>query len=175
MPDKPHRSRQGWRDMSADPDDDLVPGMPFHYHRPPKWIARCIIGLLILGVLNLSGLSLSLLYDVRQQQYIEGRGEYRDREAARMKVDSEESLRRAMCDLLDQFPEGGWLERPRMKYDCGPGIPIEALTPEEQERIKATTPPPQRLSESPPELYELPEPPPLPEGAVLPPPGQDPP
>lgn len=79
----------------------------------------------------------------RQQLYIEGRGEYRDREAARMEAENAERTRRAACDLLDTFPEGlPALERARAKYDCGPGIPRALLTPEEQARISPPPPPP---------------------------------
>lgn len=114
MPDKPHRSRTGWRDMSDTPDD-LVPGMPFHYHRPPKWIARCIVGLFVLGALNLSGLTMSLIYDMQQQEYIEGRGEYRDAQTDRI----ENLISTVVCDILGEFPAGdARADRLRVRYDC---------------------------------------------------------
>lgn len=98
----------------------------------PPWLRRAVITLVVVAALELAGLSVGAVYVYQQQQYVEGRGEYRDREAARL----EEQIRRSVCDLLDQLPEGGLLERPRTKYGCGPGIPIDQLTPEEQARLQ---------------------------------------
>jgi len=115
--------------------------MPFHHHRPPSWLRRAIIGLLALSAMNLVGLAASLYQDIQQQQYIEGRGEFRDREADRMEAEAQERLRIGICDLLDQLPEGGLLDRPRAKYGCGPGIPLEELTPGEQAEVGSRTRP----------------------------------
>lgn len=79
--------------------------------RQQTW-AVIVLGVCILAV----GVLLMLL--------IAERGEQRDRQ---------------YCDLLDTLPEGGLLDRPRAVYDCGPGIPFDSLTPEEQRRITGGT------------------------------------
>lgn len=48
----------------------------------------------------------------------------RDTESARI----DQRITTSMCDLLDQFPAGGLLERPRHKFHCGPGLPAD-ITP----------------------------------------------
>ena len=114
-------------------------------------IVACVVALLLVS-------TLSVIYAVRVEQrlitleeYVQGRGEYRDREAARMEAENTERTRRAACDLLDTFPEGlPALERARNKYDCGPGIPLSLLAPEERARLE-------------------PEPPVSPSGEALPP------
>jgi hypothetical protein len=67
--------------------------------------------------------------------------------------DVQEQIREGQCDLLDEFPEGGLLERPRAKYGCGPGYPASELDPEQRDeqpdiRIDppAVDPPAPRLS-----------------------------
>lgn len=91
---------------------------------------------LIIDVGLLLAVATLTFFVYQQQQYIEGRGEYRDRESARIAAESTERIRRATCDLLDTFPAGlPSLERARAKYGCGPGLPLSLLTPEEQARI----------------------------------------
>lgn len=138
-----HRSRAFWpaplgrREPRPHPEDDK--GKPYHSHRQPRmlWVIVfvCIIVLgLICGLL----MAYSVRVDGRLaalEEYVEGKGERRDREAARAEEESKERTRQAMCDLLDQFPEGGLLVRPREKYGCGPGMPISQLTPEEQKDL----------------------------------------
>lgn len=106
-----------------------------HLCQIPRWLRRLVVALAVLATLQTVGLGLSAVYIYQQQQYVEGRGEYRDREALRIEEETSDLLRRGICDLLDQLPEGGLLERPRVKYGCGPGIPFDSLTPEEQDRI----------------------------------------
>lgn len=130
-----HRSRLGW----ADPMDG-EPARASSPPRLPKVVRLSIIGLAAAVFLALVGVGLLATYVYQQQQYIQGKGEQRDRENAEL----QEQIRQSICDLLDQLPEGGLLERPRIKYDCGPGIPLEQLTPQEQAQVRArpTVPPP---------------------------------
>lgn len=103
-------------------------------------VSICILGLL-------AGIVLSYVYAQnvdhrlgRLEQYVQGRGEYRDQEQRRL----EEQIRRSTCDLLDQLPAGGLLERPRAKYHCGPGLPLSSLPTQEQKQLHhpQTTAPP---------------------------------
>lgn len=122
-----HRSRLGWADeMTAEP---AVP--PEHTHRLPRVVRLALIGLTAAVFLSLAADGLLATYVFQQQQYIAGKGQQRDRENAR----TNERINSAICDLLDQLPEGGLLERPRAKYGCGPGIPLSQLTPQEQAQL----------------------------------------
>lgn len=108
-----------------------------HTHELPRTlltIIKCLVGavvalLLVAGMLT--------YYVMRQQQYIEGRGEFRDRESARL----QQEITNAVCDLLDQLPEGGLLERPRDKYGCGPGIPLSELPEDVRRRYQGEAAP----------------------------------
>jgi len=113
---------------------------PAHVHRLPKVVRLALVGLTVSMFLALVGIGLMAGAVYQANQYVQGRGEYRDREAVRMEQETEESIRRAMCDLLDQLPEGGLLDRPRVKYGCGPGIPVSDLTPEEQAQLANRAP-----------------------------------
>lgn len=131
--------------MEAGPPDP-----PAHVHRLPKFVRLALAGLCGAVFLLLIALGLMAVYVYQQQLYIEGRGEFRDREAARIEAENLERTRRAACDLLDTFPAGlPALERARAKYDCGPGIPRALLTPEEQARITPPTTPPARPAAAP--------------------------
>lgn len=124
--------------MEAPPQDP-----PAHVHRLPRVVRVAVAGLVLAVFLLLVALGLMAVFVYQQQLYIEGRGEYRDREAARIETETSERLRRAMCDLLDTFPEDApALERAREKYQCGPGIPLDLLPPEEQARIQSSRPVP---------------------------------
>jgi hypothetical protein len=111
-----------------------------HSHRLP----RSLLALVVLCVLGLlAGIVLSYVQARRTEarlqvleEYVQGRGEFRDREADRLEVRLRESFRQGICDLLDQLPEGGLLERPREKYGCGPGIPLDELPPSEAARLQ---------------------------------------
>lgn len=72
------------------------------------------------------------------EEYVQGKGEQRDRENARLR----EEIRQGQCALLDQLPAGGLLDRPRQTYGCGPGIPLDQLTPEEQAQLPSRKAPP---------------------------------
>lgn len=159
MPDGHRRSRTGWADaMEAGP-----PSPPAHTHRLPPLVRYAIVGLTGAMFCLLVAVSLLSVYVYQQQQYVQGKGEQRDRENARL----EEQQRQGICDLLDQLPEGGLLERPRTKYGCGPGIPLDELTPQEQEQVAGRNP----AAVAPP-VAPSPQPstPPLGSGAVLDPP-----
>jgi len=132
MPDGHRRSREGWADtMEAGPSNP-----PAHTHRLPPLVRVAIVGLGAAVFLLLIAVGFLTVYVYQQQQYIQGRGVQRDRE----NVQLQERIRMGVCDLLDQLPEGGLLERPRHKYHCGPGIPFEDLTPGEQQQVQGANP-----------------------------------
>jgi hypothetical protein len=119
--------------MEAPPADP-----PAHVHRLPVFVRVALVGLTVAVFLCLVGIGLMAGAVYQANQYVQGRGEFRDREAARMESETTEKIRKAMCDLLDTLPEGGLLERPRDKYDCGPGIPIDELSPEERQQVASS-------------------------------------
>lgn len=129
MGDDPHLhpSRAGWPHMDSKPHGAT---RTTHDHRPPSWERRAIILLAVGLTLCLVGLGVGAIYLFQAHQYIEGRGEYRDAETQRL----EQRITDAVCDLLDQLPAGGLLERPRSKYGCGPGYPVSEIDPGQQER-----------------------------------------
>jgi hypothetical protein len=100
---------------------------PGHSHKLPLLVIAllgvCIAGLLagiiLMGVsVHRTNARLASL-----EEYVEGRGEYRDREADALEGRMEESVRQGLCDLLDQFPgPSRFLDGPRAKYGCGPGV-----------------------------------------------------
>jgi hypothetical protein len=130
MPDGRRRSREHW----ADAMEVTPPAAPTHTHRLPPPVRLAIVGLATAVALVIIALSLVGLAVYQADQYVKGRGEYRDRENARL----EEQIRRAQCDLLDQLPEGGLLELPREKYGCGPGIPLDQLPPAVRQQYTPT-------------------------------------
>lgn len=68
--------------------------------------------------------------------YILARGEERDAENERV----QEQIRDSWCQALDAFPEGNpWLDPLRDQYGCGPGRPLEDLTPEQRQQIQSRT------------------------------------
>ena len=100
------------------------------------------------------------------EEYIEGRGEYRDREAERL----EQRIDRALCDLLSQLPASALLDEVRARYGCGPGRPIEDFPPEVQREIGGDPAPAPSPQAAPPA-----EPPPVGMGGAVPdPPRQTP-
>lgn len=109
---------------------------PQHTHDLPKAL-RVSYRLLLAAVVGLLCAVGTLTYFVyQQQQYVEGRGEYRDAETQRL----QQRITDAVCDLLDQLPEGGLLERPRDKYGCGPGIPLSELPEDVRRRYQGEPP-----------------------------------
>ena len=152
MPDKPRRSRVGWRDMLREEDDDIVPGMPFHDHRPPRWIVRALAGVTITLLLVIAAVAVAGVFIWQQQLYVQGRGEYRDQESARL----EEMIRVRMCSLLDALPVDPLLNEARRINNCGPGIPIEELPSELQQRIESGYVAPLPQEEDPPQVPDRP-------------------
>ncbi len=113
------RARRAWPDeMRPEPDVS-----PVHTHRIPGSVRAALVGIVAVLALLIVAVVLIGLAVYQADQYVKGRGEYRDREAARMEAETEERIRQSLCDLMDELPEGGQLERPRAKYGCGPGIP----------------------------------------------------
>lgn len=138
-----HRSRAFWpaplgrREPRPHPEDDK--GKPYHSHRQPRllWVI-VFVCIIVLGMICGLLMAYSVRVDGRLaalEEYVEGRGEARDREAARAEAESKERNRQLACDMADKFPEGGGLDRLREAYGCGPGIPISELPPEEQKDI----------------------------------------
>jgi hypothetical protein len=104
-----------------------------HTHELPKAL-RSRYRLLMAAVVALViAVGLLSVFVYQQQQYIEGKGEQRDRENARL----EETQRDGFCDLLDTLPaDVPSLERARERFRCGPGIPFDSLPPDEQAGLR---------------------------------------
>lgn len=83
-----------------------------------------------------TGIVLLLLVNVALVAYVFIARESRDEQNRQ----TNQRINQSICDLLDQLPEGGLLERPRAKYGCGPGIPFDQLPPEVQDRLTNPTP-----------------------------------
>ena len=118
-----HRSRLGW----SDPMDENPPtaSAPAHSHRLPGSVRLALSGLLAAALLLSVAVGFLTVYVYQANQYVEGRGEQRDRENDAQDV----RIKRAICDLLDQLPEGRLLDRPRAKYGCGPGLRPDEIPP----------------------------------------------
>lgn len=83
-----------------------------HAHRHPRWPVMALAGLVML--LSLAVLVLAV-YVGRFSDYVEGRGDYRDAETQRI----EQSIDRAVCDILSEFPTGDErADRLRLRYGC---------------------------------------------------------
>lgn len=124
------RSRRTW------PGPMSVAGVePGHEHDlPPALLARVRVltrSLVIFGVcLAAIGTCLVLI--------LLDRSNARDDQNER----TNQRINDSICDLLDQLPEGGLLDRPRGKYHCGPGFPLSRLTPDERTQIRRPVSPP---------------------------------
>lgn len=100
------------------------PDPPAHTHRLPGGVRAAILGLgaAVLLLLIAVGLMASAVYQANQ--YVEGRGEFRDREADRIEQAAIDEVRRAACDILAALPaDGAVLDQVRAQFDCGPGVP----------------------------------------------------
>jgi hypothetical protein len=137
----PHRSRTAWQQAPQTPAGATKTG---HDHRLPRRVRLILIGLVVAVVGLAAAVAVMGVYVWQAAAYVPGTGEYRDAEAERIEQQAQERIRRAICDLLDELPEGGLLERPRAKYGCGPGVPIAEFPPEVAERFRpeVTAPPP---------------------------------
>lgn len=132
-PGRPRRSRLGW------PGPMSVAGVkPGHTHELPSSLLIIIRAMVGLVVILAAIVAMLTSYVFQQQQYIEGRGEQRDAENERLNQRINDSI----CDLLDQLPEGGLLDRPRQKYGCGPGIPLSELPDDVRQRYHTPEPTP---------------------------------
>ena len=94
-----------------------------HDHRLPLSLQALVIvsflGLLAAGIILFVYIVQTNERVGRLEEYVAGRGEYRDQEAARLK----EEVRSNWCEVLDTLPAGEALDRVRVKFDCGPGMP----------------------------------------------------
>jgi hypothetical protein len=142
----PHRSRTAWQQAPQTPAGATT---TTHDHRLPRRVRLILIGLVVAVIGLTAAVVVTGVYVWQAAEYVQGTGEYRDAEAERIEQQAQERIRRAICDLLDELPEGGLLERPRAKYGCGPGVPLAEFPPEVAERFRpeAATPP---LSAAPP-------------------------
>lgn len=111
MPDGRRRSREHWADtMESGP-----PVAPAHVHRLPGSVRAALGGLAVAVLLLLIavGLMASAVYSANQ--YVQGRGEYRDAEADRL----DRRIDQVVCDILGEFPVGDErADRLRVRYDC---------------------------------------------------------
>lgn len=104
-------------------------------------LALCVLGL-IAGIVIVSiqnaqtNARLAIL-----EEYLQGKGEQRDRETAALNRRIDDAVRQGKCDLLDQLPAGPLLDSVRGKYGCGPGIPLDQLPPEVQRELAGRSQP----------------------------------
>lgn len=100
-----------------------------HDHRIPLSL-QLMVAISVLGLLASAVIMVGYIHDTNArittlEQYVQGRGEYRDREQARL----EEQMRADWCRVLDMLPEGQFLDVLRAEKDCGPGIPRPTPVP----------------------------------------------
>lgn len=119
-----HRSR--WPAPTTTVVAEALPDVGTGLARRVRFLTRAlfVLGLCLLGI----GTGLVLLILQRSSD--------RDEQAARL----QQSFRQGICDVMDQLPAGGLLERPREKYGCGPGIPLADLPPAVQQRYAPAAP-----------------------------------
>lgn len=120
------RSREAWPDTDGPPEWATA----VHSHDPPAWLRRVLV--LIGGFMLLFSVGLGCLtyYVYLDHEYVAGRGRFRDAEAARMQAETTEQIRLGLCSLLDGLPAGPLLDPKRTEYGCGPGVPVDQLSPE---------------------------------------------
>jgi hypothetical protein len=122
------RSRFGWPTQT---EPTTTPAGTHSHKQNNRPLGLAYVAIVLLLITNAA-----LAYFVWQDhQYVQGRGEYRDQETTRL----EQQITDAVCDLLDELPEGGLLDRPREKYGCGPGIPLDDLPADLRERYEGGT------------------------------------
>lgn len=98
------------------------PEAPAHVHRLPGSVRAAIGGLAIAVLMLLVAVSLMAIQVYQADQYVQGRGEFRDAEAARM----ERLIDRVVCDILAEFPTGNErADRLRARYECPIPTPIK--------------------------------------------------
>jgi hypothetical protein len=94
--------------------------VPDHEHKLPRslqvLVILCFVGLLASIVLvSVQARETNQRLD-RLEQYVAGRGEFRDAEVERQ----DEAFRRGICDVLAQLTGNERLDELRAKYDCRP-------------------------------------------------------
>lgn len=124
-PNQPSRSRTAWPGPTS--HAGLEPG---HEHDLPSSLLKRI-RLLTWAVVSF-GVCLLAIGTFLILILID-RGNARDEQNARMR----ESFREGICATFDSFPEDlPSLKRPREIWNCGPGIPLDQLPPEEAEQLR---------------------------------------
>lgn len=53
--------------------------------------------------------------------------------------DLDQRINEAQCDLLDTLPVTALLDAAREKYGCGPGLPVDQLSPQAQQELGASS------------------------------------
>lgn len=130
--EKPHKSRRAW------PGPMSIAGVgKGHTHDLPRTLLTILKALVGAVVALLLIVGLLTYYVLQMMGYVQGRGAYRDAEADRLN----ERINESICDLLDQLPEGGLLDRPREKYGCGEGIPLSELPEDVRRRYQGVPSP----------------------------------
>ena len=95
------------------------PETPMHVHRLPGSVRAAVFGLSAAVLLLAVALGLMAVYVYQAHQYVQGRGQYRDAQAARIEQAATEEVRQAACDILGEFPAGdARADRLRVRYDC---------------------------------------------------------
>lgn len=134
MSARPRRSRIAW------PGPTNIAGVePGHSHELPRGF-RIIVKAQTLAIVALLVAVGVLSYFVwTQQEYIEGKGEQRDRE----NVELERRIDDAICDLLSLAPaDSAQADYYREQLGCThPGIPTDQLPPEIRQRFEPTPAP----------------------------------
>lgn len=115
--------------------DEKPPVEPTRIYRLSASVRLMLIGLVMAVLLLAVAVVLMWVAVYSARQYIEGKGEQRDRENAELNRRIDDAVQEGKCDLLDQLPAGGFLDRLRATYNCGPGIPLSDLTPEERAQL----------------------------------------
>lgn len=108
-----------------------------HSHRLPRWVRSTIIALLVCMVLLTVALAFLTVYVYQANEYVKGRGKFRDAEAERAQQQTTEQVRQSVCDVLDHLPAGGLLDPTREEYRCGPGVPVDELPPEARDQLQS--------------------------------------
>lgn len=129
-----------------------------HVHRIKPAVAVllgvCIVGLLAGIVLSYMQAQATERRLAVLEEYIEGRGQYRDAEADRL----EARIAEGICDLLEQLPQTALLDEVRGKYGCGPGRPVEEFPPQVRQELSGQAAPPSPTPRRPPPAVETADP-----------------
>jgi hypothetical protein len=117
---EPRRSRLAWP-KAPEPPEGCPHVAP---KRAPLFIAYACIAMLTVAV---AGIMIYLLSKSAQRdQQIE---------------DTNQEVRKAICQLLDGLPAGGVLDVSRAQFGCGPGTPIDQFPPEVRQQFSPSPTP----------------------------------